>query len=120
MDVRLIIGNHGEKIKWLEDQFFSKFELTKLELLKKITCGVLVYTNMHLYVPHSSITSISDEFKMPKCNIALIPLLKNVKFDKDDEKEGVCSTFYHYIMGKLIYFINIQPNFTFVIGICKL
>jgi hypothetical protein len=75
---------------------------------------------MHIYVPHSSITSILDEFYMPKCNFASRTLLETVKFDKDDGREGVCSTFYHYIIGKFIYFINIQPNFTHVIGICKL
>ncbi len=34
MDDHLIIGNHGEKIRQLKDQFFSKFEMTKFELLK--------------------------------------------------------------------------------------
>jgi hypothetical protein len=57
---------------------------------------------------------------MPKSNIAPKTLLEIVKFDKDDGMEGVCSTFYHYIIGKLIYFINIQSNITYVIGICKL
>ncbi len=57
---------------------------------------------------------------MPKCTITPRPVLENVKFDKDDGREGLCSTFYHYIIGKLIYFINIQLNLTYVIGICKL
>ncbi len=56
---------------------------------------------------------------MPNCNIAPRSFLENVKFDKDDGKEGVCSTFYPCIISKLIYFINIQSNFTYVIGICK-